>query len=176
MNMIDLIILIPVAYATYKGFSRGIIIEAGSLLALVGGIYGALRFSSYTEEWIRVEAETSSEYLPMIAFVVTFVGIVIAVHLIARIVHTAIKAAMLGLPNRIAGAIFGLLKSTIIVSFLLVLVNSIDDTFQLIDNSTKQESLLFEPLSNVGPSILPMITEANWYRELDISDYDVELL
>lgn len=176
MNMIDLFILIPIAYATYKGFSRGIIIEAGSLLALIGGIYGAVRFSDYTEEWIRTEAETSSEYLPMIAFLVTFVGIIIAVHLLARIVHTAIKAAMLGLPNRIAGAIFGLLKSTIIVSFLLILVNSLDAKFHWIDDSSKQGSLLYEPLSNVGPVILPMITETNWYRDLDFSDYEVEIL
>ena len=47
MNFIDVLILIPVIYAAWKGFKHGLIIEVFTLLALVVGIYAGIHFSDF---------------------------------------------------------------------------------------------------------------------------------
>ena len=44
MNYIDIIILVIIGYGLVKGFINGLIIEVASVLALILGIWGAIRF------------------------------------------------------------------------------------------------------------------------------------
>ena len=46
MNYIDIAIVGLVIFGAVKGFSKGFIIEAASLIALILGLIGALLFSS----------------------------------------------------------------------------------------------------------------------------------
>lgn len=48
MNYIDIILLLPLLYGAYRGFSRGLIIEVATLLGLLLGVYIAIKFSGYT--------------------------------------------------------------------------------------------------------------------------------
>ena len=86
MNILDLIILIPLAWSAYKGFSKGLIISVASLLALLLGIYGSIRFSDITSGYLIDHFEFSSQYLPIISFAITF--ILIAVTLTACVSTT----------------------------------------------------------------------------------------
>lgn len=44
MNFLDLIIILPLIYAAYKGFKHGFIIELFTLLAIIVGIYVGIHF------------------------------------------------------------------------------------------------------------------------------------
>ena len=48
MNWIDLIIVIILALALFRGFTQGFVKEVASLAALIIGIWGAIKFSSFT--------------------------------------------------------------------------------------------------------------------------------
>ena len=48
MNYFDYLLLLPLVYGLYRGFTKGLIIELASLVALIAGVYGAMYLSSFT--------------------------------------------------------------------------------------------------------------------------------
>ena len=73
--------------------------------------------------------------------------------------------AALSIFNKLLGGLFGMLKAALIISYLLILVNSINEKWQFIDSDWREESVMYEPISNIGPSILPMIEDLPWYKD-----------
>ena len=114
-------------------------------------------FSDFTSELIIKKFEVSGQYLPVLSFAVTFIVIVIAVHLLAKMLNKLIDAIALGVVNRLLGVLFSLLKTGFIVSIILVLLNKVDSKYNFIPNDTKENSLLYKPLSNFAPMIFPYL-------------------
>ena len=157
MNILDLIILIPLAWSAYKGFSKGLIISVASLLALLLGIYGSIRFSDITSGYLIDHFEFSSQYLPIISFAITFILIVVAIHFLARILDKIVKAVALGFINRISGALFGIIKTAFILSIVILLIDKFDSKTGIISTEQKESSLLYQPLSQFAPMIFPYL-------------------
>ena len=157
MNTIDLVFAVVLLWSAYRGFSKGFIVQLATLAALLLGILGAVMFSDYTSSLIIKNFEVSGNYLPIISFAVTFIVIVIAVHLLAKMLNKLIDAIALGVVNRLLGVLFSVLKIAFIVSIILVLVNKVDNKYNFIPNETKEKSLLYMPLSNFAPMIFPYL-------------------
>jgi membrane protein required for colicin V production len=87
----------------------------------------------------------------------TFVLIVVLVQLLSRALDKLIKAVALGPFNRVAGLLFGVLKSAFIISIFLVILNGIDRRIPFIPEEHKQNSLLYQPLSRLAPAIFPFL-------------------
>jgi len=157
MNTIDLVFAIILLWSAYRGFSKGFIVQLATLAALLLGILGAVMFSDYTSSLIIKKFEVSGNYLQIISFAVTFIVIVIAVHLLAKMLNKLIDAVALGVVNRLLGVLFSILKVAFIVSIILVLVNKVDNKYHFISDETKEESLLYVPLSKFAPMIFPYL-------------------
>ena len=157
MNTIDLVFGIILLWSAYRGFSKGFIVQLATLAALLLGILGAVMFSDFTSSLIIKKFEVSGNYLPLISFAVTFIAIVIAVHLLAKMLNKLIDAIALGIVNRLLGVLFSVMKIAFIVSIILVLVNKVDNKYNFIPNETKENSLLYIPLSNFAPMIFPYL-------------------
>ncbi len=157
MNYLDLILGIPLLWGAYKGFSKGLIISVASLLALIAGIYGSIRFSHFTTYYLENHFEFQSEYLPIISFALTFVLIVIAIHFLAKLLHRLVKAVALGWINTIAGTVFGIVKTALILSTILLIIQRFDVYNQVITPSMKEDSVLYKPIKGLAPALLPSI-------------------
>ncbi|WP_462280510.1 CvpA family protein [Salinivirga cyanobacteriivorans] len=157
MNYFDLAIAIPLIWGVYKGFTKGFINSLATLAALVLGIIGAIKFSGITSVFLAKNLNIGTTYLPLVSFAVTFIGIIIAIHFLARIIDKLLSAVALGGFNRIAGALFGLAKYGFIVSIVLIILNYIDRQVQFMPNDKKEASLLYEPVSKFAPTIIPYI-------------------
>ncbi|TLX73025.1 CvpA family protein [Labilibacter sediminis] len=155
MNYFDIVVGIILILAIIKGFKNGLIIEFASLAALVLGVIGSIKFSSFTEAWLT--QYWSSEYIGIVSFLVTFVGIVVGVHLIAKAVDKLVKAIALGMVNRILGGVFSLVKVGFILSILIAVFSSFDRSFKIIPDETKESSILYQPLSEFAPSVFPYL-------------------
>lgn len=162
MNYFDIIIIIPLLWAAYKGYKKGFVIEVASLVALLLGIWGALKFSGFVTELIIENFETQSKYLPLISFAVTFILIVVGVHFVAKLVDRFVKAIALNFINRIAGAAFGIVKVAFIVSVILSLINQIDKKSDVISEKLVNESLLYKPISDFAPLVFPSLKEIDF--------------
>ena len=157
MNTVDLVFAILLLWAAYRGFTKGFIVQLATLAALLLGILGAVLFSDFTSGLIITKFDVSGQYLPILSFAVTFIVIVIAVHLLAKVLNKLIDAIALGIVNRLLGVLFSLLKTAFIVSIVLVLINKADNKYNFIPDETKDESLLYKPLSNFAPMIFPYL-------------------
>jgi len=155
MNYFDIIIIIPLLWGAYKGFKKGLIIEIASLIALFLGVWGGVKFSSISANYLSVMFDVSEKIMPLISFSVTFILIVIAVYALAKMLQKVIKMVALGLINKIAGAAFAVLKFTLIISVVLTLVNNVNSEIGFIEPEMESSSLLYKPVSALAPTIIP---------------------
>ncbi|MDY6799816.1 MAG: CvpA family protein [Bacteroidota bacterium] len=157
MNTIDLVFAILFLWSAYRGFTKGFIVQLATLAALLLGILGAVMFSDFTSALIIKKFEVSGQYLPIISFAITFIVIVVAVHILAKLLNKLIDAIALGIVNRMLGVLFSVLKYAFIISIILVLINKADDKYNFIPEEAKENSLLYKPLSNFAPLIFPYL-------------------
>ena len=157
MNVLDLILIVPLAWALYRGFSKGLIYSVASLLALFLGILGSIHFSFFAEEYIQAWFNINPKYLPLASFLVTFMLIVAGIHILAFVFDKVIKAVALGIINRIAGGIFNVLKVAFILSVLLSVVNYLDTFSNIVPDEKKENSILYSPVSSFAPALFPYL-------------------
>lgn len=165
MNYIDLVLGILLILGAISGFSKGLIAEVASLAALILGIWGAIEFSYITSDFLVENFQLKTDYLNIISFIVTFIVIVILVHIVGSTVNKMVDTVMLGWINKLAGLIFGVLKTALILSILLVIFDKIDQDVKILPKEAKRESRMYEPIRSLAPSIFPFIE--NWNLKLD---------
>lgn len=159
MNYLDIIIIIPLLWGAYKGFSKGLITELSGLVALYLGVWGAIKFSDFTGVKLNNLFELNSEYLPVISFAITFIAIVIAVHLLSKLLDKIIKSAALGIVNRIAGIVFGIAKFVIIIGVIIILINKFDKNSKFISKEKKESSILYSNIEKLILTIYPSVND-----------------
>lgn len=121
MNVFDIIIVVISVFSFVGGWRRGLIGEVASILALVIGVYGAVRFCPVTEQYI-------APYLAgfptrLVAFAVTLVILVVAVHFVAKLVTGLVNIMQLSVLNRIGGGALSVVKYIFLVSCVVGLLN-----------------------------------------------------
>lgn len=162
MNFLDILFLIPLLFALYRGFRKGIIHMVASLGALLLGILGAIKFRPVFASLLDAIFNISPDYINVIAFSAAFVTIVILIHLIAYLVERVIKAVALNLVNRLLGMGFGLLVTAFVISMILWPVNQINAEKQIIKPERIEGSLLYKPLSAFAPAVFPYLKKQEW--------------
>ena len=168
MNNIDFILAIPLLWGAIIGFKKGFVLELASLVALVLGVFGALKFSDYTALKLTSYVEVSSSYLGLVSFLITFIIIVFGVFLFAKMLDKALKLVALGLVNRLLGMLFGLFKYALILSFLLYFFENINRKFDLVSPEYKINSLLFEPIQIASKPFSKLLSS------FEIPEFDLE--
>jgi membrane protein required for colicin V production len=167
MNWIDATIVVILIISMVMGFINGLVKEVASLAALILGIWGAIKFSAFTAEKLYDYFDMSGQYVGVVAFLITFGIIVVIIHFIGIIVNKIVDAVALSFVNRLLGIVFGLLKSVLIMSVLFVVLNSIDARKSFLPKDTIEESIFYNPISDIAAAIFPIIGEGGFYRSFD---------
>ncbi len=157
MNILDIILAIPLLWALYRGFRKGLIYLIASLAALVLGVLGAIRFHEQAGAVLSNWFEINPEHLNLISFAVAFIFIVLVVHLAAFMVDKLIKAVALSFINRAAGMVFGLFVSSFIISIILMPLDAANSKREFIKPEIVDKSLLYSPLKKLAPTVLPYL-------------------
>ncbi len=161
MNYIDILLLIPIIYAAWKGFKHGLIIEIFTLLALFVGIYVGIHFSDFTAKYLRESLGFESKYLPIIAFTLTFLGVGAMVYFLGKTIEKIIKITQLTPLNKFAGVFFSVVKYVYLLSTILVILESYDQRIGFFPVKTKNESLLYKPVLQVSKVTIPGMQESS---------------
>lgn len=119
MSFIDLLILIPLALGAIGGFRKGFILEIITLLALILAVIGGFHFLHWGMSVLSENFQLSGRFLPFLAFLLIFVGIIAIVNAIGQALKKIIHMAFLGGFDRIAGAVLGALKFVFLFSILI---------------------------------------------------------
>jgi membrane protein required for colicin V production len=167
MNWLDAVIVVVLILSLVTGFINGLVKEVASLAALILGIWGAIRFSSFTAAKLYDYFDMTGRYVGIIAFLITFGLIVVLIHFVGILADKVVNAASLGFINRILGIVFGLLKSVLIMSVFFVVLNALDARRSFLPKKTIEESKFYNPISDIAPAIFPIIGEGGFNRSFD---------
>lgn len=146
MQLIDILLAIPLLFFIYKGWKKGLVREVATLVGLLAGIWACVHLSQQVAVWLNLDSENAI----LIAFIVTFVAVLVLTYLLGRCVEGLLKAAKLSLLNRLAGALLGAVKALCILAVLLNYVVMFDKQEVVIKPEAKENSLLYKPVYNVG--------------------------
>ncbi|TAI47750.1 CvpA family protein [Flagellimonas allohymeniacidonis] len=159
MSFIDIVIGILLVWGLYKGLRNGLFVEVASLIALIAGIYGAIHFSYITGEYLMERLDWSENYIKITAFLITFFAIVVLVHFAGKFLTRIADFAMLGILNKIAGAVFGTLKVAVIIGALLIFFERLTASFNFVEEETKKNSIFYEPVKEIGAFVFSWVLE-----------------
>src|SRR6187402_2362995 len=73
VSYLDLILLIPIGWAIWRGWKNGFVMEVFSMLALFVGIYAGIHLSDWMASLLKDKMDVQAEYLPVVSFVVVFI-------------------------------------------------------------------------------------------------------
>ena len=157
MSILDIILIAIFIFAGFNGYKKGLIGQAAGLAGLLLGIWGAIHFSDYTAGLLREHLSLTTQFMPLIAFAITFLVVVVAVHFIGKLAEGIANLAFLGIVNKLLGVAFGVLKSALILSVILLLLGKVSQRIRLIPDSFREKSFLYGPVERLAPAIFPYL-------------------
>lgn len=160
MNWLDWTLLILIGAAAVKGFFRGFVVEIASLVAVILGIWVATRYNARVAAWVGMDADHE-----VLSFIVTFIGVLVLVHLLAKVITKAMDMAMLGLPNKVAGTLFGAIRSAFVLSVVLNILMARAEVTGIVPKETLESSTLYQPLRAFAPFIVPALSDTRWVQD-----------
>lgn len=166
--MIDIIFLILILMAIYKGYRKGLIISLFSIIALMVGLAAAMKLSAMAAGYLEGSLNVSARGLAVLSFVLVFLLAVFIVRLGAKAIEKTVELAMLGWANRIAGIILYFILYTCVFSVILFYAVKIG----LLSAQTLADSSSYSFIKPWGPAainalgvILPFFK--NMFAELE---------
>lgn len=160
MNFIDIVICVPLVWGLYKGFTKGLIIEAATVVAFGLGVWGGIHFSDYFANKLSLWFDWQSPYLPVISFALTFLIIIAFVFLVAKMIQRMVEGVALSAVNKTGGAIVGTLKFALILSVIVFVMDAIEESYPMVSFKTKEESLLYRPIGKIAPALIPALNKS----------------
>lgn len=147
---IDVIVVILLMIAIFKGVSKGLIIGIFSFLSIIIGLAAAIKLSAVAATYLGNNVNISQRWLPVLAFAVVFIIVILLVRLGARALENIVQMAMLGWLNRLGGVFFFSLIYLFIFSIILFYANNLN----LLNRETVQDSITFSYVQPLGPKLI----------------------
>ena len=157
MTTIDYILLAPIAFGFCYGLYRGLFKEIVSVVCVIVGIYAARYFGTVVAEILSNIFPVPLHTAKSISCFIIFLGAVIGLNILAKIMTKLFSATGLGWLNRLAGGVFGGVKFLLIVSILLNLITLFYDKIPVNQENELAKSKFYEPIEKVVPTIIPFV-------------------
>ena len=127
--VVDIIAVIILVYAIYKGWTKGFTMAIFTVASYLISVLLALQFSGMVAGYIRDYAKNDSKWYSFLAFVLVLVAGIIAVRIIGKLIEKSAQVLMLGLPNKLLGILF--FSFIYLTLFSIVLVYA--EKFEMVD-------------------------------------------
>ena len=148
--IIDIVFVLVMMLAVFKGFSKGLILGIFSMLAFIIGLAAALKLSVVVASYLKDSAGSLSKWLPLISFTLVFLAVVLLVKLTGRVIKKTMQFAMLGWLDKLGGIIFYVIFYTIIFSIFLFFAAKL----YLIQPLTIRDSKIYSYVAPWGPKVM----------------------
>ena len=164
MGFLDIILGVLLAIALFKGIKNGLFVELASLVSLLLGIYVAVKFSYFMKEFLGGFVKWNPNTVQVVAFVLTFMVVVIAVSILGKFLTGIADLAFLGWLNSLGGGFFRVLKTILIIGIVFKVFEKINYHNFLAKKETLDNSLFYNPIQKITGYLYPSIE--SWYDNL----------
>ena len=159
MSTPDIIILLCFLPALIRGVMKGFIEQAVALVSLVLGAWLAFKFSTVVGEWLQPFFKVSETVMHVISFAVIMIAVVLVLFVIGKLLTGISKIVMLGWLDRLLGLVFALLIAGLLVGIGIILFDTLNAKFELVDNAVLDEAVLYSPLRDIAYTVFPYLKE-----------------
>ena len=159
MSILDIILLICFIPALVQGVRKGFIAQAISIASIIIGIWASSRFAEVVSEWLGKYITVSDQVMKVVAFALIFIAVFLVLAAVGKLLEGMFRMVTLGWLNRLAGLVFALLKTSLILGILIMVFTSLNDTFDLVSEATLNESVLYPPFKEAAFKIFPYIKD-----------------
>jgi len=134
----------------FLGYKKGLLLELIGIVALVLAVLGAFKLLHSGITLLTEYIPEYSNFIPFIAFIGIFIGIIILVNMIGRMSKKLLDLTILGVFDNFAGAVLGVFKWAFLISIVMWLTLQVNMTIpeKLIENS-----YLYPKLVNLAPTV-----------------------
>lgn len=135
------------------------------MFALFLGLYAGIHFSDYLAQKLLPVENQHESYVPVVAFAITFLAVGAMVYFGGKAFEKVIKVVQLSFLNKALGALFGILKMFFFVGAGILILESMDMKSDMIDEETKDGSLLYNPAKKVITGTIPAFKESTLFLQ-----------
>ncbi|MTI31313.1 CvpA family protein [Xanthovirga aplysinae] len=148
MKTLDIILMIPLLFGAYRGFSKGLLLEIIGLIAFVLAIIIGIRFLNVGIEFLISQFGQLNTYLPYIAFLLLFIGTLLLINLLGRGIKKVLDMTLLGKVDNLAGALVGVFKWAFLISLILWVSASVGI---LIPKNLQENTIIYPFIADFAP-------------------------
>lgn len=156
MNWIDLLIALPIIIGTYKGYRKGILFQASSLLIWIFGLYVSKILSPITRTILQELNLVGQKYLFISSIALNFLLLVLGVYLVRKLLERFLKLIWMNKVNKIIGGMFGFVKVFVFVSAAVFLLDKANNGIGLGLEEKFEKSLFFQEIVDLNKNLLAM--------------------
>lgn len=125
MSVIDILLIVPLGYGAWKGYSNGLVKEVAQLAGLVLAAFLAFHNMDSMAAWITAKIGVDGTPALVAGFLAIFGLVMFMVSGLVYGLNILLKITLLSIPNRIMGLFFGVLKAGVSVSLMLILLSTL---------------------------------------------------
>ena len=155
LPLLDILVLVPLAYAAWRGFKKGFIMAVATLVALVAGLYAGFHGSEVIADKLHASFDWSESSVQIASFLLAFLAMVIAIHLLAKLIEKAVNLAALSPVNKIAGLVFSLLKVGLILSMVFYTLDGLFGRRDWLPDGAADGTVIFPVLEDAVTWLVP---------------------
>lgn len=152
MNLLDLFILIPIAYFAWKGFTSGLVKEVFSIAGIILAVFITFEYMHLLTPIFKMVFE-NPDHAAVASGITLFVATIAIVQGVAHLIQKFLELIKINFLNRIAGLIFGSLKSAIVISAFLLLLAGLN----LPGEDTRNNSVSYPIVITLAPAVFNMV-------------------
>ena len=167
-QLIDIALGIILIWGAFSGFKKGFILTMASFIAIVAGAIVAYYGSAAIAKVLASEVDLSSQKIAVASFAIAFIAVVLIVHLLARILEKFIDLLALGLANKLSGAIFGMAKSALLLTFVIFGIRGFGGKH--IPESVEKNCVIFPAVESISHLVLPYWKD--WSEKTDLEELE----
>ena len=165
MGYLDIFLSLIIAWGAYNGFLKGLVNELASVLGIISGIYLAKNFYPYLDIKLKPIFESEAVFISILSSMIIFLFTIMIFKVIAKLLTKFLKLIALGLLNRIIGAVFGVIKSVLLLCIVIFIFSKINNIASAIDDATLNQSFLYSNIEKINDIIIDNTYNENGSEE-----------
>lgn len=146
MNTPDIIILVVLAVGSFRGWQSGLFRQIASVAGVILGLLVASMLYMTLGDWLTLQMEMQRGVAYALAFIMIWIGVPLALSVIAYCLTKTMETLCLGWLNRLGGAAIGAMKYLLLLSCVInVMVR-----LQFMNDPSDTGSRFYKPLKSVS--------------------------
>jgi len=164
MNWLDIVIIVCIATGIIHGLFTGIIKQVISLVSLVVAVLLSGAIAKVIRHWVELHFQDESHWFSpnvqnAVFYVFAFLLIICLFAIAAKLVDKILNHTPVGAINKLFGALFGMAFWTLCLSIALNCIAVFDSQHRIISKPVKENSICYEPVRMLFPTVFPYIRE-----------------